>query len=82
MQFKKIVETNKIAKFIKSRNLTSQYKKAKIYLEEGFFDAVRLKLREPKNKKIYYFRINKQYRALCVIVNNELRIFEIDDHSK
>jgi plasmid maintenance system killer protein len=81
MKIDNIVENKEVVGFLISRKLLAQYKKCKKYLYEGEFKNVDFKLRKPKNKGIYYFRINKQYRALCVIQKNELRIFKIDDHS-
>jgi len=81
MKINKIIEKKEVFKFLTSRNLLSQYKKCKNYLYTGEFKSINFKLRKPQNKEIYYFRINKQYRALCVITKNELRIFKIDNHS-
>lgn len=81
MKIHKIIERPEILSFLQSRNLLVQYKKCKNYLLLGLFQSINLKVRRPKKDKIYYFRINKQYRALCVIVGNELRVIKIDDHS-
>ena len=43
--------------------------------------VVHLRKREPKNKNLFYFRINKKYRAFGYINNNqELIVTEISDH--
>jgi plasmid maintenance system killer protein len=39
-----------------------------------------LKKREPKEDDIYYFRINKKFRAIWYIENNNFYILEIDNH--
>ena len=49
--------------YIRERQLTKQYLKAKKYILSGNLKNVDLKLREPKTEGIWYFRINKQYRA-------------------
>jgi hypothetical protein len=59
-----IFETEEVFKYLQKRNLLKQYKKAKEYLINGSYIQTNFKLREPKKEKIYYFRINKQFRAL------------------
>lgn len=59
----RIIESKKIERFLIQRRLNKQYKKAKQYVLDGHFSHVNFKLREPKNDDVYYFRINKQYRA-------------------
>ena len=76
----KVIISDDLIDFIESRNLVNQYKKAKKYILSWFFRQVDLKLREPKKEKNYYFRINKQYRAICKLEWNILKIFDIDDH--
>ncbi len=80
-RIKRIFETKEVEKFLKSRNLLKQYKKAKRYLLEERLLTVRFGERRPKGSGIWYFRINKQYRAYCVFnENNDLVVFEINDH--
>ncbi len=71
----------KLIPYLSDRRLLSQYKKAKDFLLAGKFSNSSLKLREPKEKGIWYFRINKQYRAHATFVDGVLRIHDIDDHS-
>ncbi len=54
-------------KYIEKRGLKNQYQKSCKFILEGYLKNVDLKLREPKSQEIWYFRINKQYRALCKI---------------
>lgn len=51
--------------YLKKRRLEKQYLKAKNLILAGRFSNVDLKIREPKKERIWYFRINKQFRALC-----------------
>ena len=76
----KILIAEDLIDFIEKRKLDNQYKKAKNYILKWLFRQVNLKLREPKRDKIYYFRINKQYRAICKIEWDILKIFDIDNH--
>lgn len=67
--------------YIQERQLTQQYLKAKKYILSGNLKNVDLKLREPKTEGIWYFRINKQYRAHARYEDGILWVFYIDDHS-
>ena len=80
MRIDTIFETTEVKDYLVSRQLISTYKKAKTYLLNGLFQSVNFKLRKPKENGIYYFRITKKYRAFCILVNHELRVFHIDDH--
>mgnify|MGYP000913155634 CR=1 FL=1 len=51
--------------YLIKRQLDKQYHKAKIFILAGHHANVDLKIREPKVDRVWYFRINKQFRALC-----------------
>lgn len=76
-----IFERKEIVVYLEARGLLKQYKKAKEYLLKGNSLQVKFKERNPKGSGIWYFRINKQFRALAVFdkVGN-LIIFKIDNH--
>jgi hypothetical protein len=76
----KILISDDLTYFIEKRNLYNQYKKATSYILKWLFKQVDLKLRQPKKDNIYYFRINKQYRAICRLDEGILKVFDIDDH--
>lgn len=77
----KILEKKEILSYLKKRNIVQQYKKAKHYLLQGNTLQTKFKERNPKGSGIWYFRINKKYRALGVFNEEEnLIIFKIDDH--
>lgn len=67
-----------IVSFLEKRNLLSQYKKAKQKILDGNFRE--LKLRKPKENAVWYFRINKQFRAYGHFEWNTLVIYKIDNH--
>ncbi len=46
----RIIEHKDVAKYIISRNLLNQYRKAKMYLLDNQHDTVKFKLRQPKSK--------------------------------
>ena len=77
----KILETKEVVEYLKKRKLDKQYKKAKRYLLNQRLVTVRFRERRPKGSGIWYFRINKQFRALGVFnEEGDLVVFKIDDH--
>ncbi len=77
----KIFEKKDVLPYLQKRGILEQYKKAKRYLLEGNAVQVRFKERNPKGSGIYYFRINRQFRALGVFdQQGNLIIFDIDNH--
>ena len=80
MEINSIIEKKEILKVLISRSLWKQYKKAKEFILVWNFISASFKERQPKWAWIYYFRINRQFRALGFIKNKELFIFKIDNH--
>ncbi len=77
----RIYEKEQILPYLVKRGLLTQYKKAKRYLLEGGTLKVRFKERNPKGSGIWYFRINRQFRALGAFdETGNLIIFDIDNH--
>ena len=70
----------KIIDYLKKRQLFKQYEKVEKYLKQWKIRQVDLRLREPKKDKIYYFKINKQFRLWCKLDWNKIFIFEVDNH--
>jgi len=80
-RFLKILERIEVFSYLEKRGILKQYKKAKMFLVNGDFSKVRFGKRNPKGSGIWYFRINRQYRALCVFnETGDLVVFEIDNH--
>lgn len=76
-----VFEEEGIVEFIKKRNLVKPYLKAKQYMELGYYEAVDLRKRKPKSEGVFYFKINKKYRAVGYIENKtDFIITEISDH--
>jgi hypothetical protein len=76
-----IFEQKEILLYLEVRGLLKQYIKAKRYLLQGNVLQVRFKERNPKGSGIWYFRINRQFRALGVFdKTGNLIIFKIDNH--
>lgn len=68
--------------YLKKRKLEKQYIKAKELILSGQFFNVDLKIREPKKDRVWYFRINRQFRAFCELDGEVLYILAIDNHQK
>lgn len=80
MIIKQILIWEQFVKYLEERWIIKQYKKAKEYILNWNYKQVNFKLREPKKDKIYYFRINKQFRAYWTIEWGILKIYHIDNH--
>lgn len=90
MEIKDIKETKEILEYLEKRQILKQYKKAKNFILSWNPELADLKLREPKEDKIYYFRINKQFRGLWFIKEKEnkeswekekyLFVFKVSNH--
>lgn len=80
MKIVEIIERKEIVLYLKRRNLLRQYKKAKNFLLSGNFYLADFKKRQPFQNKIWYFKINRQFRALAYFNNNILVVFDIDNH--
>ena len=80
MKIVEIIERKDIVLFLERRNLLKQYKKSKNFLLSGNFYLADFKKRQPVQNKIWYFRINRQFRALAYFDNDILVVFDIDNH--
>ena len=76
----KVLISKKWIDYIEKRNLSLQYRKAKKYLLEWNFTQINFSIREPKVDKIYYFRINKQFRVFGFNENWVFKVIKIDNH--
>lgn len=76
-----IFERKEILAYLTARGLLRQYKKAKNFLLQNHALHVKFKERNPKGSGIWYFRINRKFRALGIFdKNGNLIIFKIDNH--
>lgn len=77
---REIIEKPIILDYLERRNLLLQYKKSKSYILSGNIISTDLKKRVPKDSNVWYFRINRQFRALGYIEDKVLYIYKIDNH--
>jgi len=80
LKINNIFETKEVYDFLKKRCLLKQYKKSKSYILAWIYWKTDLKLRKPKERWEWSFRINKQYRAFAKFDWNDLIVFIIDNH--
>ena len=78
----KIKDLNdKLLEYLKIHNLERKYSKAKTFFENDFnHPSLNVEILEPKHLKLYSFRIDLKYRAICIVVNNEVEIIAITNH--
>lgn len=70
----------KVLKEIQKRWLEKQFDKAIRYILSWQQFQSQLKLRQPTSDGVRYFRINKQYRALCTRSDHTLYVDILDNH--
>ena len=75
-----ILETKEVVKYLQARDLVDRYKKVKNHILAGHVSGAQLRKRKPSTDDIWYFRINKKYRAFAYLYNITLKVFHIDDH--
>ena len=80
LHINKILETQEVFDFLEKRWLLKQYKKSKAYILAWIYGKTDFKLRKPKEKWEWSFRINKQFRAFWKIDDKDLIIYIIDNH--
>lgn len=80
MKFDSIIESKKVFEYLEKHLLIKQYKKSKWNILSKNDSKVFFKERKPKWSWVWYFRINKKYRAIWFIENNTLKIYKIDKH--
>lgn len=76
----KVREFDEVLQYLEKKNLRKQYIKAKWNVEHDHTSGTQLRKREPKSDDMWYFRINRQYRALCYRDGDTLIVFDVDDH--
>lgn len=75
--------TKKQQKFIGRKNLQVKFYKALELFEKDYrHPSLHVELLEPKNLKFYSFRIDLKYRAVFIVVKDEVEIIAITNHYK
>lgn len=78
-----IPPSDRILKYIAKRDLTEKYnKQIKLLSENLQHPSLNVEKLEPKEKGIYSFRIDKQFRGFFIFISEEnaIKIFDVNDH--
>lgn len=78
---KEVIISDKFTSYLEERNLLDQYKRVKNNILAWRLKQADFKLRQPKKDKMYYFRINKQFRWLWKVNWDKFEILSISNHS-
>ena len=76
-----LIEEQSLA-YLKQRGLDKQYFKAVRLILIWYYDSVDLRKRRPKKADIYYFKINKQFRAIGKIKEGVFWVTSISNHQE
>lgn len=72
-----------LSEYILKNNLSNKWQKALFLLESNIrHPSLNTELLEPHWRGIFSFRIDRKYRALFFITNDEIEIFQITNHYK
>lgn len=79
MQSKKLRKD--LLTYLKKRNLLKKFEKQlSIFKNNPKHPSLNTEILEPKQLRIYSFRIDKKYRTIFIIKNGEIEIVDINDH--
>lgn len=72
---------NEITKYLKIHQLAKKFQKAKELVERDInHPSLNVELLEPKQLKIYSFRLDKKYRAIFIVTDGEVEIVTVTNH--
>jgi Txe/YoeB family toxin of Txe-Axe toxin-antitoxin module len=72
---------NEITKYLKIHQLEKKFQKAKELMEQDInHPSLNVELLEPKQLKIYSFRLDKKYRAIFIVTDGEIEIVTVTNH--
>jgi len=72
---------NEITKYLKIHQLEKKFQKAKKLMEQDInHPSLNVELLEPKQLKIYSFRLDKKYRAIFIVTDGEIEIVTVTNH--
>lgn len=74
----------KLEKYLTRRNLTQKFdKQVSLFISNNKHPSLNTELLEPKEFKVYSFRIDKKYRAIFLFKTTDtIEIVDINDHYK
>ena len=71
-----------ISAYLKKRNLEKKFEKQiRLFENNPFHPSLRTELLEPRNMRIWSFRIDRKYRAIFIFREKDtVEIIDINDH--
>lgn len=79
MQIKPLSDKFKL--YLVSHQLEKKFiKQVRIFEQNPRHPSLNTELLEPKSEGVYSFRIDRKYRVLFIITNQEIEIVDITDH--
>ena len=71
-----------LLKYLKKRNLVVKYEKQVRFFEvDQKHPSLNTEILEPKNLRLYSFRIDRKYRAIFVYLGSEeVEVVDVNDH--
>ena len=72
-----------LVEYLKKRQIVSKYEKQKRLFEHNiFYPSLETELLEPKEMRIWSFRIDKKYRAMFVFLTDKdlIEVVDISNH--
>ncbi len=81
MQIKPLKDDLK--KYLKKHQLIKKFEKAKELFEQDInHSSLNVEILEPKNLKVYSFRLDKKYRAIFIVKTGQVEIITVTNHYK
>jgi Txe/YoeB family toxin of Txe-Axe toxin-antitoxin module len=74
---------DEIKKYLSKHQLVKKFQKAKeIFEQDIHHPSLNTEILEPKHLKIYSFRLDKKYRAIFIMAEDEAEIITVTNHYK
>ena len=71
----------RLSKYLKNHGLVTKFnKQIRLLSENPKHPSLHTELLEPKQMRVYSFRIDRKYRTTFGIVSGQIQIFDITDH--
>ena len=74
---------SEIIKYLEKHRLEKKFQKViEIFEQNMRHPSLNVEILEPKHLKVYSFRVDKKYRAIFVMIENEIEIISVTNHYK
>jgi Txe/YoeB family toxin of Txe-Axe toxin-antitoxin module len=72
---------DEVKKYLKKHQLEKKFQKsAELFEHDVYHPSLNVELLEPKHLKIYSFRIDRKYRAVFIITEEDAEILTVTNH--